>query len=277
MSSYFTIGEISKLYNLSIQTLRHYDKIGLLSPAYTNPDTGYRYYSIQQFVKIDFIKHGKALGMALDEIKELVQGDLSIPVLTKLFREQRHQIESKIVELTEINDHIQFLQSKLEEISHIGWHQPTLKMKPPRSYIRYDCICRNELELEINIRQVILDMEEHYGRLNSELVFVSSPLLIHQEQRIQYDGILVHLINPKNLSNTWVIETLPEGTYLTLYYDDHYQHNLHYYQLLLQYLKDHHLVPLSPIYEFTILPRVDQEGIEKSIVCLEVLVEPKKN
>ena len=73
MSTYFTIGEIANMYNLSIQTLRHYDKIGLLSPAYTNPKTGYRYYSIQQFVKIDFIKHGKALGMTLDEIKVLIK------------------------------------------------------------------------------------------------------------------------------------------------------------------------------------------------------------
>lgn len=46
MSTYFTIGEISKLYTLSIQILRHYDKIGLLSPAYTNHETIYenRFY-----------------------------------------------------------------------------------------------------------------------------------------------------------------------------------------------------------------------------------------
>jgi len=66
MSTYFTIGEISKLYTLSIQTLRHYDKIGLLSPAYTNHEIGYRYYSMKQFMKIDFIKHGKLRGKILD-------------------------------------------------------------------------------------------------------------------------------------------------------------------------------------------------------------------
>ena len=89
MSTYFTIGEIANMYNLSIQTLRHYDKIGLLSPAYTNPKTGYRYYSIQQFVKIDFIKHGKALGMTLDEIKVLIKKDLDLFALTDVLNKQK--------------------------------------------------------------------------------------------------------------------------------------------------------------------------------------------
>ena len=61
MSTHFSIGEISRLHNLSIQTLRYYDKIGLLKPAYINKETNYRYYTIEQFVKIDGFGEEKCL------------------------------------------------------------------------------------------------------------------------------------------------------------------------------------------------------------------------
>lgn len=55
MKKYFSIGEVSRLKGISIKALRYYDKIGILKPAYVNPDTGYRYYLPNQLFLIDFI------------------------------------------------------------------------------------------------------------------------------------------------------------------------------------------------------------------------------
>ena len=52
MKKYFTIGEMSKLHNISIETLRHYDRFGILKPEYINEKTGYRYYSTKSFITI---------------------------------------------------------------------------------------------------------------------------------------------------------------------------------------------------------------------------------
>lgn len=38
------IGEIARLFNLSVGTLRHYEQMGLLDPAHIDPASGYRYY-----------------------------------------------------------------------------------------------------------------------------------------------------------------------------------------------------------------------------------------
>ncbi len=59
METYFLIGEISKLTNVPIQTLRYYDKMGLLKPSYINKQNNYRYYSLNQFIKIDLLKQCK--------------------------------------------------------------------------------------------------------------------------------------------------------------------------------------------------------------------------
>lgn len=69
IKTYFSIGEVSRLFDLSIKTLRYYDKVGILKPAYVNQENKYRYYSREQFMSIDVIKYCKIMGMALEDIK----------------------------------------------------------------------------------------------------------------------------------------------------------------------------------------------------------------
>ena len=54
---YFKIGEVVEEKGFSIQTLRYYDKIGLIKPKYIDPETNYRYYSGTQFYKLEIIKY----------------------------------------------------------------------------------------------------------------------------------------------------------------------------------------------------------------------------
>ncbi|SHI52073.1 DNA-binding transcriptional regulator, MerR family [Dethiosulfatibacter aminovorans DSM 17477] len=67
------IGEMAKVNKVTIQTLRHYDNIGLLKPSMVDEDTGYRYYHINQSAKLDLINYMKLLGMSLDQIKKLFE------------------------------------------------------------------------------------------------------------------------------------------------------------------------------------------------------------
>lgn len=49
MKGFFSIGEVSKLFNVKTSALRYYDEIGLLKPEYKDRKNNYRYYSTQQF------------------------------------------------------------------------------------------------------------------------------------------------------------------------------------------------------------------------------------
>ncbi|MGI6156892.1 MAG: MerR family transcriptional regulator [Saccharofermentanales bacterium] len=68
-----TIGRMSRLNHVSIPTLRLYDRLGLLKPRYVDPETGYRYYDIQQNARLDMITYMKELGMSLAEIGDIFQ------------------------------------------------------------------------------------------------------------------------------------------------------------------------------------------------------------
>lgn len=67
---YYTIGEVAKLANLSVQTLRYYDQIDLFKPAYTDSASNYRYYKDSQIFYLDIIKSLKYIGTSLEDIKK---------------------------------------------------------------------------------------------------------------------------------------------------------------------------------------------------------------
>ena len=84
------IGEFSRLMQVSVKTLRHYEQKGLLLPDEVDEWTGYRYYSIVQMQKLQSIRDLQQLGFTLDEIKELFEDNSHIPSI--------HQLTEKIKE-----------------------------------------------------------------------------------------------------------------------------------------------------------------------------------
>lgn len=69
----FPIGEVSRLFHISVSSLRHYEAMGLLTPAYVSPDSGYRYYGTEQFEVLNTIRYLRVLDMPLSEIEDFLQ------------------------------------------------------------------------------------------------------------------------------------------------------------------------------------------------------------
>lgn len=53
----FRIGEVSRLFGVSVETLRHYEKLGMLIPEHVEGKSGYRYYGTRQFEALNTIKY----------------------------------------------------------------------------------------------------------------------------------------------------------------------------------------------------------------------------
>ena len=68
-----SIGQMAKMNQVSVQTLRLYDKMGLLQPAYINQETGYRYYDMKQNATLDMIQYMKGAGLTLKEISDVFE------------------------------------------------------------------------------------------------------------------------------------------------------------------------------------------------------------
>ncbi len=73
MENLFSIGDVAKLFHLSVSSLRHYEDVGLLSPEYVDKATGYRYYGPRQFEALNTIRYLRVLDMPLSEIADFLQ------------------------------------------------------------------------------------------------------------------------------------------------------------------------------------------------------------
>ena len=105
MKDFFTIGEVARLFNIKIATLRYYDDIGLLKPQYINEQTHYRYYTTQQFERLNSIKYLRTLGMPIHKLLDFFN-DRDIDNLMSMLHAEKLEIVRKKQELEKIEQKI---------------------------------------------------------------------------------------------------------------------------------------------------------------------------
>lgn len=89
------IGEMAKINNVSEQTLRLYDRLGILSPCARDGESGYRYYDIRQSARLDMIQYLKSMGMSLCDARDHLSGK-DISAIGKLLVRKNAQIDEEI-------------------------------------------------------------------------------------------------------------------------------------------------------------------------------------
>lgn len=92
----YRIGEFSRIGRVTIDTLRHYDALGLLKAATVDPVTGYRYYSASQLQSLNRIIALKEVGLSLDEISRILFDQLTADELRGMLKAQLVLTESAI-------------------------------------------------------------------------------------------------------------------------------------------------------------------------------------
>lgn len=103
----YTIGEVSKLCNVSKKALRFYDEIGIISPEKISSSNHYRYYSRKSLLDLTILKYYKQMGFRLEEMRELINSEEYRPIergfLDKINELQGEQLAVN-VKLTSVSD-----------------------------------------------------------------------------------------------------------------------------------------------------------------------------
>lgn len=108
-----SIGKMAEINGVTIPTLRLYDKNGLLKPAYIDPDSGYRYYTLQQTARLDIIAYMKELGMSLGEIRSVLQKE-DIALIEGILARKNEQLHEQMRRLKERHDAVERAISQIE-------------------------------------------------------------------------------------------------------------------------------------------------------------------
>ena len=269
MDRKFSIGEVSKLHNISVQTLRHYDKIGLLKPAYINEKSSYRFYSIDNFIMLEFIKQCKVMGLTLEEIKKLINNHTSISSILETITKQKEILASKIKELESIKSNIDILEKKIQTALDEGVGQPYIKYCSKRSYIKHSNIKRYTEEFEIELTEKLREIEKKYGEVYKELAFAISFDKYKISKNLDYDHMLLCFYD-NIMSGEEKSGILPEGKYLTINFEDDYKDTKYYYEKLIQYVETEKLNIGDTFYESYILTYIGKGEEVKSLGQIQI-------
>ena len=147
----YSIGEMADFFGVSRDTLRLYDKMGIISPS-KNSNNGYRVYSRADFICLDYIMRLKKLGMPLEDIKMMIN-DCSIETAEAIMQVQEQLITEKIEELKSlklmVRDYQKSFREAIIQMGHITVETSPLMIYKEVEYSMKDTMAAfNELTKE---------------------------------------------------------------------------------------------------------------------------------
>jgi DNA-binding transcriptional MerR regulator len=153
----FRIGEFAQIAQVSGRQLRFYDQLGLLQPAHTDPQTGYRYYSIRQLPRLNSILALKELGLSLEQIGPLLKNEISPAELRAMLTMKRAQLEQSLREEEARLRHIESRIAQIDRAGDIGEYDVVVKSVAATPFLSLRCSCENMDEAVQMVRIVAED------------------------------------------------------------------------------------------------------------------------
>lgn len=232
----FRIGEVSRLFHISVGTLRHYEKIGLLGPEYTDPDTGYRYYSTRQFECLNMIRYLRALDMPLERIA-IFLGNRNVDSIHGLLQRQKEEVARRRQELSVIERKIENRLSQIEEALFCELDVISLEERPARrmALLKKSLMPKNYLDLEYSIRELEQAEENTVIFLGKVGVGLSEKAL-RRRQFQPYELVFILLDEEDSFRGETIL--LPGGTCLTLRFQGGHDRAPEYYEKLMDYMEE---------------------------------------
>lgn len=245
------IGEVARLLNLSVGTLRHYEQMGLLEPAYVDPTSGYRYYGSRQLSTLNTISHLRVLNLPLAQIREFVT-TRDVNLMQRQLAQQQELIERKRRELErvsrKIDDRLVLLRGALDaELDTIyEVNAPELRCAVLRERVNPT----DAYALEWQIRQLQKGQHETFVFLGNLGVGIA-PERIATGDFDGYDEVFLLLDDTDDYLGD--VEVRPATRCLTVSFRGTHGQAAPHYERLLDYMHERDLSPAGPSREIALI------------------------
>lgn len=268
----YSIGELSKLFNIPISTLRYYDEIGLFNPKYTDKESKYRYYSIEQFTLLALIRYLKLSHIPINEIK-IILSEVTPKNYVDFLRKQQLEIKRELDTLESIIDKFNIRINEIEEAMKME-ELPRIDIKeiPERQILCYESNITSRISLEKAIR----GFEKKIGYPIDKVALTMKYVDIINENYDVNNSIFI--MNKSDNKNNALTRILKSGTYACIHYRASHKDLPIYYKMIMDYIKDNNykLLKQDSIRKTLIDSSIDSNIIDSSIEKY-ISEEVKKN
>ena len=122
LPGYYSSGEFARMANVSVRTIRFYDKQNILKPSYVTP-SGARFYTDSDFARLQQILLLKYLGFSLDDIREMTIDDADYHFMLNSLNLQKKLIQDQIEQMQLVESAIEDTVQAIEQEHQIDWSQ----------------------------------------------------------------------------------------------------------------------------------------------------------
>ena len=266
----FSIGEVSKLFHISVSSLRHYENVGLLHPEYTSPDTGYRYYGAEQFEVLNTIRYLRALDMPLAEIEDFLKNKDISNIEEKLMQQKKIVLEKQL-ELKRMEQKINHRLNVLSEAQNTPLDTVTLVQLPASRIVWVEAPLKIEesQDMEAPIRKLDQSKAEAVVFLGKVGLGISSEHLQNSEYK-QYDGIFL-ILDDEDIYDGETM-SVAEALCVRLCFRGSHAEAPEQYRKLLDYIKKHQMQIVGFSREITLIDYGITNDPEKFVteICIPV-------
>lgn len=208
MENLFSISKTAKIVGVTAETLRHWDRIGLVKPSFTDKQNGYRYYSEQEIVKLNTVVSLKCMDMQLSEIKRILECKELEEIIDSL-KKAEQEADRRIAELNKARNKI--------ERARIHYENKLESKDSDEIFIQYfpERVIMLSDSLEEPSLDILWDYHRHfYGQLESDekeaFSFEDVAGIYEDDERSRLFAICDKFIDRND------IKILPSGDYICI-------------------------------------------------------------
>ena len=208
MKNYFTISEFAKLRDININSLRYYEKLGLLKPAIVDENNGYRYYSAEQVPLLNKIILCIQLGIPLKDMVAFLDEDGNLES-QKLLEQGRIVAQQRIREMQNNLGYIEYSLKSIEDNKAFVGHSEVYK----RHIDERKVMLTDYFDARFDIKGAVSEISKIYKYAQKKGMFPILPA--GQIFELEEDGsvhcrFFLEVLNCENEKN---VITIPEGEY----------------------------------------------------------------
>ncbi|APB71153.1 MerR family DNA-binding transcriptional regulator [Paenibacillus polymyxa] len=241
MKDYYKISEISKLYGIGIDSLRYYEKLGVLKPQ--RDVNSYRIYGLNDMYKLNIIRDLRLLDFSMQQIKEYLDYQ-SIDNTLELLHEEQMLIQKQLKELQTKEQMIHDRIVVLSAASQIKTDVFKIKKMSERPCLKLKMRITRDEEMDFAIKKLHSKHEKKIHDFGNQLYAASVSVdELKDGAPVVFNSVFFILDQDENDF------TLPAGEYLSLYYRGGYHQSTDRIIEVITYAKENNLKILGSPFE----------------------------
>lgn len=167
MKDYYKISEISKLYDIGADSLRYYERAGIITPK--RGENGYRLYSLKDIYKLSVLRDLMELGFSVAQAKEYLDGQ-NIGKTLALLQRESNMLSERLQELKQKKELIEERIAVLSAARTIKAGEATVKNLPERSCVRISERITRDEEMDFVIKKLHMEHADKIRDLGNQTI-----------------------------------------------------------------------------------------------------------